>query len=156
MLNCFTVGENLLYSLRLRGAAGTHRQKLDRIRAAVAAMTIEGEDTDKLLQVYPGRLSGGQRQRMALAAATVHNPTVLFADEPTANLDDDTGLQILRSVRQWLDSAERLGERVFVFVTHNLRILREGLGATRMLRLSKPAPTPHTAALHDLEWAETP
>jgi putative ABC transport system ATP-binding protein len=137
MISCFTVQENLLHSMQLRGATGTRDQMLARIRAAVATMAIEGEHVERLLQVYPGRLSGGQRQRMALAAATVHDPAVLFADEPTASLDDETGLQILHRIRQWLDGAAPLGERCFVFVTHRLEIVRAGLRAPRMLELRR-------------------
>lgn len=155
MVPCFTIKENLLHSMRLRGVRGYRRQKLERIRAAVAAMTIEGEDVDDLLQVYPGRLSGGQRQRVALAAATVHDPAVLFADEPTASLDDETGLQVLRSVRRWLDGAERPGERTFVFVTHSVGIIKKGLGAPSMLRLRRRSPDPDEALLN-LDWEQTP
>jgi ABC-type lipoprotein export system ATPase subunit len=154
MVPCFTVEENLLHSMRLRGESGSRKQLFGRIRAAVAAMTIEGENADQLLGFYPGRLSGGQRQRMALAAATVHDPAVLFADEPTASLDDETGLQVLKSVRQWLDNAERPGERSFVFVTHRLEIIKPGLGASRMLKLRKRSQ--NTQGLLELEWAETP
>lgn len=137
MVPCFTVEENLLHSMRLRGVSCTREDMLARIRTAIAAMSIEGEDIDELLHVYPGQLSGGQRQRMALAAATVHNPAVLFADEPTASLDDETGLQILKRVREWLNNATHPGERSFVFVTHRLEIIRAGLNAPRMLRLRK-------------------
>lgn len=136
MIPCFTVRENLLHGMRLRGMRGPRPLMLARIRAAVAAMAIAGEDVDRLLEIYPGRLSGGQRQRMALAAATVHDPAVLFADEPTASLDDDTGLQVLTAVRRWLDAADT-AQRAFVFVTHRLEIIGPGLGAPLMLRLNR-------------------
>jgi putative ABC transport system ATP-binding protein len=153
MIPCFTVEENLLHSMQLRGRPGTPEELLARIRAAVTAMSIKGEDVDKLLHVYPGQLSGGQRQRMALAAATVHDPSVLFADEPTASLDDETGLQILRRVRQWLDGAAQVGDRCFVFVTHRLEIIRTGLNAPRMLQLRKTSDD--ADAPLSLDWAAT-
>lgn len=136
MLPCFTVEENMRHSMRLRGLRLKRSEAIERIRAVIASMAIDGEDVDKLRHVYPGNLSGGQRQRMALATATVHEPSVLFADEPTASLDEETGLQVLRAVRQWLD-ASPTRQRCFVFVTHSLGIIRDGLRVDRMLRLRK-------------------
>lgn len=153
MVPCFTVEENLRHSMNLRGVPGDREQRGARIRAAVTAMLIKGEDLDQLLHVYPGQLSGGQRQRMGLAAATVHDPAVLFADEPTASLDDETGLQILKRIRQWLDDAPSPGERSFVFVTHRLEIIRAGLRAPRLLRLRKQSDEAN--ALLDFEWEST-
>jgi ABC-type lipoprotein export system ATPase subunit len=137
MLPCFTVEENLRHSMRLRGVPGDDAAVSARIRSAVTAMLIDDEDVDRLLHVYPAHLSGGQRQRMGLAAATVHDPAVLFADEPTASLDDETGVQVLTRVRQWLDDAPSPGERSFVFVTHRLDIIKSGLRAPKLLRLRK-------------------
>jgi len=134
---CFTIQENLYHSMNLRGVLGDRKHVDTRIRAAVTTMLIEGEDVDRLLQAYPSQLSGGQRQRMGLAAATVHDPAVLFADEPTASLDDETGLQVLKRIRQWLDDAPSPGERSFVFVTHRLDIIKSGLRASRLLKLRK-------------------
>jgi ABC-type lipoprotein export system ATPase subunit len=152
MIPCFTVRENLLHGMRLRDVGGSPDEMLKRIRAAVAAMAIEGENVDRLLDVYPGRLSGGQRQRMALAAATVHDPAVLFADEPTASLDDETGLQILKAIRRWLDGGAP-AMRAFVFVTHRLEIVGPGLGAPRMLRLNNRSHE-HQGTLA-FEWEDT-
>jgi putative ABC transport system ATP-binding protein len=136
MVPCFTVEENLFHSMNLRGVIGDDRHAVnDRIRAAVMAMLIEKEDVDQLLRAYPGQLSGGQRQRIGLAAAIVHDPAVLFADEPTASLDDETGVQVLKRIRRWLDDAPSRGERAFVFVTHRLDIIHSGLRASRLLRL---------------------
>jgi putative ABC transport system ATP-binding protein len=131
MIPCFTIAENLQHILRLRGISDRIES---RVETAIECMLIKPrERIERFIGQYPIKLSGGQRQRMALAAAIVHDPIVLFADEPTASLDDESGLEVLGAIRRWLDDAE--GQRAFVFVTHRLETLRHGIGARQALKL---------------------
>ncbi len=76
----------------------------------------------------PDELSGGQRQRVAIARALVNRPTLIIADEPTANLDSETGEAILQAMAR-LNRQEGVS---FIFSTHNPDILQY---ATRHIRL---------------------
>lgn len=130
MIPCFTVAENLRHILRLRGI--THDAEA-RIATSIERMLIKGETVGDFRDKFPAQLSGGMRQRMALAASIAHDPQVLFADEPTASLDDETGMEVLGVVRRWLDDSP--GTRAFIFVTHRVETLRDGARATQMLQL---------------------
>jgi putative ABC transport system ATP-binding protein len=64
---------------------------------------------------YPDRLSGGEQQRVAIARALVHGPSLILADEPTGNLDEDTGDSVLRLL---LELTRDMG-RTLIMATHN-------------------------------------
>jgi putative ABC transport system ATP-binding protein len=70
------------------------------------------------LDTVPAKLSGGQQQRVAIARALVHNPRLVICDEPTSNLDHETG----RSVMELLRAIARSSERALILVTHDPRI----------------------------------
>lgn len=79
------------------------------------------EDVDMLDQKdkFPDQLSGGQRQRVAIARALVTNPKIVFADEPTANLDTKTSNQIITLMR----SIQQEFNTTFIFATHDEKIV---------------------------------
>ena len=79
------------------------------------------KDVDMLDQKdkFPDQLSGGQRQRVAIARALVTNPKIVFADEPTANLDTKTSNQIISLMR----SIQREFNTTFIFATHDEKIV---------------------------------
>lgn len=64
---------------------------------------------------YPGQLSGGQKQRVAIARALAKNPTILFCDEPTGALDEETGKQVLKIIKE----VNEKYNTTIIMVTHN-------------------------------------
>lgn len=94
-----------------------------RVLELVEAVGLSGQ-----LKQRPGELSGGQRQRVAIARALVTRPAIVLADEPTANLDSETGIQILALMR---DMNRRDGT-TFLFSTHDPDVMTR---ADRIVRI---------------------
>jgi len=103
--------ENVALPLHLRGWP---RKKIETRARELLELVKLGERIDHL----PDELSGGERQRVAIARALSVFPPILLADEPTGNLDTQTGLDILRLMR---DLHEQLGSTVLI-VTHDLSV----------------------------------
>lgn len=85
-----------------------------KVAREAAAQALEHVGLGHRLKHYPSQLSGGEQQRVAVARATVIKPEVIFADEPTGNLDQSAG----QSVRDLLFDAARVGGAALVLVTH--------------------------------------
>lgn len=107
------VAENVGLSLLLAG----HTPAGDDVRAAVAG-ALDRVEVGDLADKLPEELSGGQAQRVALARVLVTRPRVILADEPTGQLDGDTGARIVTAL---LDTADDLGAALVV-ATHDPRV----------------------------------
>ena len=126
------VGENVALPLELLGADEHSAQQ--RATALLADVGLGGLDMR-----YPETLSGGEQQRAAIARALAHQPALLLADEPTGNLDEDTGDLII----ELLTGLARRQGSTLLLVTHSTRVAQ---AADRVLRLSHgqviPVPMP--------------
>jgi len=121
LIPTLTVTENLWLPLQLNGVS--EAQAMVRVGEFLERLGI-GDKADS----YPERLSGGEQQRVAIARALVHGPDLVIADEPTGNLDLETGRQVLAL----LDRVTREEGKTLVMATHS----REVMGiADRMLTL---------------------
>jgi putative ABC transport system ATP-binding protein len=108
LIPVLTAFENIELPLLLLPMSRSERQK--RVEVALQAVDL----TDRA-EHYPRQLSGGQEQRVGVARAIVTHPTVVVADEPTGNLDDETSVQILRLLQRL---NEELGVTMLM-VTHD-------------------------------------
>jgi putative ABC transport system ATP-binding protein len=113
--------ENVEFPLLFRGGA---RAGQGRALAALEAVGLKD-----FARHRPDELSGGQRQRVAVARALVTDPAIVLADEPTANLDSETGETIIDLM---LDINRRAGT-TFIFSTHDPKVMAH---AQRVVRLS--------------------
>ena len=112
LIPTLTALENVLLPLELSGGAG--KREKERARSILAEVGL-GDRADS----FPDRLSGGEQQRVAAARALVHRPRLVLADEPTGNLDADTGAQVLDVLTQL--AGER--ETTLLVATHDRSVL---------------------------------
>jgi len=113
LIPTLTVGENVLLPLELSGELTPQN------RARAVAILDEIGLADRM-ESYPDRLSGGEQQRVAIVRALIHRPALVLADEPTGNLDAETG-------RQVLDLFHRLVRQTgttMILVTHSFEVAR--------------------------------
>lgn len=108
LLPTLTVAENVLLPLELNGAAGPNERT--RVRELLDAVGL-GDRSES----FPDRLSGGEQQRVAIARALAFDPLLLLADEPTGNLDEVTGRQVMHVFEQLV----RQAGQTIILVTHD-------------------------------------
>lgn len=106
LIPTLTAIENVLVPLELRGELGRQKE---------AADLLSQVGLGDRLSHYPLQLSGGEQQRVALARAFIHRPKILFADEPTGNLDAETSAPIV----EMLFNLNREAGTALVLVTHD-------------------------------------
>ena len=111
LLPALTAVENVAVPLLINGA--TWETAISNARTVLEAVGLGSR-----MNALPTQLSGGQQQRVAIARAVVHDPKLIVCDEPTSNLDHETG----HSVMEVLRSLARTSDRALVVVTHDPRI----------------------------------
>ncbi len=119
LIPTLTALENVMVPLELQGAANvkTYAEKL-----------LERVGLKDRMSHYPSQLSGGEQQRVSIARAFINNPNILFADEPTGNLDDSTGA----TIEQLLFDLNKEQNTTLILVTHDLELASR---TNRIIRL---------------------
>ncbi len=121
LIPTLTVLENVTLPQELAGRDGRHTE--------TAAMNLLAQvGLADRRDAFPDKLSGGEQQRVAIARALVHDPMLLLADEPTGNLDEETGARVLDLL---LDLTRSAG-KTLIMATHNPEI---AISADRVLRV---------------------
>ncbi len=121
LLPLLTAFENVEYPLVL--AAVPAAQRKERVRTLLDAVGLADRAGNR-----PGQLSGGQRQRVAIARALATEPALVLADEPTANLDSQTGAEIIALMRR----LQRERGASFVFSSHDPMVLAQADDVVRI------------------------
>ena len=112
LISTLTVAENLLLPLELiKPIDDNDRDKVSDLLAQLGM-------ADRL-DSYPDRLSGGEQQRVAIARALIHSPDIILADEPTGNLDLETGEQVI----ELLDKLVRDAGKTLIMATHSHEVI---------------------------------
>jgi len=122
LIPVFTASENVEYPLLVQGVSAVERRR--RVAEALDNVGLSARASHR-----PDLLSGGERQRVAIARAIVHRPSLVLADEPTANLDTHNATQLIDLMR---DLNRSLG-LTFIFSTHDQRLLEH---TPRIVRLT--------------------
>lgn len=111
LLSTLTALENVTLPLIFRRIPRKQREK-------AAKETLKSVGLEKRMNHKPSQMSGGQQQRVSIARAFVNNPEVIFADEPTGNLDTKTTIEMMELITK----TARKNNQTLVIVTHDLEI----------------------------------
>ena len=114
LIPTLTVSENVALPLQLNDSP--QKQAEESSRQMLQAVGLDDRCED-----YPDQLSGGEQQRVAIARGLIHKPSLILADEPTGNLDAQSGMVVLNLLTSL---AREMGQTVLI-VTHSLQVARE-------------------------------
>jgi putative ABC transport system ATP-binding protein len=123
LIPVLNVYENIEFPLLLQKSIGK-AERHERVMKAIEEVGLQDRIRNK-----SNELSGGQRQRVAIARALVTRPLVVLADEPTANLDSDTGKRIVDLMRKINEE----DKTTFIFSTHDAHIVEQARRVVRIL-----------------------
>ncbi len=112
LIRVLSAHENVSFVLELQGVSKKRRHEL-------ANMWLEEVGLGGLGDRRPDQLSGGQQQRVAVARALAANPDIVLADEPTANLDSDTGKKLLETLKE----LNEVHKTTFIFSSHDPEVI---------------------------------
>ncbi len=122
---------------------------------------LEGVGISKQAKQYPAQLSGGQMQRVAIARALTNRPKVLFADEPTGDLDSDTGKQVMELIREFHEETKT----TIIVITHEQSvadyaerqiIMKDGMVKGPGIQVGTEAPKVRAISEKDKAWDRIP
>jgi putative ABC transport system ATP-binding protein len=140
LIPTLTAVENVMVPAELRGDHSARSRAVDLLtRVGLGERTTH----------YPAQLSGGEQQRVAIARAFINDPTILFADEPTGELDTDTG----HAIADLLFELNRTAGTTLVLVTHDQELAGR---SERIIRLGAGAVVSDTASANGSASANTP
>ena len=114
LIPIMTVYENVEFSLRLSGYNG---DKAERVMKCLSLVGLEARSDH-----MPQELSGGEQQRVAIARAIAHSPKVIFADEPTAELDSQTAIRVVSLFKELVEKEQV----TIVMTTHDVGLMSAG------------------------------
>jgi len=112
-----TVGENIIVALEI---AGYDSKKIsEKVKHTLDLVGLSGKEN-----LFPGQLSGGEIQRASIARAIAASPPILFADEPTGNLDKDTSLEIFKLLQKINSDGTTV-----IIATHDVTLINMNIGS---------------------------
>jgi putative ABC transport system ATP-binding protein len=112
LLPHFNTRENVALPADLAGISKNLKERVETL--------LEGVNIDKQAKQFPAQLSGGQMQRVAIARALTNKPKVLFADEPTGDLDSETGKQVMELIKRFHEETKT----TIIVITHDQEVAK--------------------------------
>lgn len=112
LISTMTAFENVEFALRLTNLP--YKERIERAKQSLVQVGLE-----KRMHHRPGEMSGGEQQRVAIARAISHSPKIIFADEPTAELDSPTAFAVMKLFKDLVEQ----NELTIVMTTHDTSMM---------------------------------